>query len=610
MINLLDALLKRDNKGLLCLKALILTSGIASIVLGATVLLGWYTHNVRLIQIDPAYVPMQYNTALGFVLSGVGIITVISRHPRVAALSGIIIAAIGLLTLTQYVFACDIGLDQLLMKHYITVKTSNPGRMAPNTALCFSIIGLTLLILASIRKHRWLPILTGVAGAILLGLSLVAFTGYLMGVETAFGWGALTRMAIHTSLGFVVLSCGFLVLTWYQGAQNTSGLINTLSVPVGIGVLTVTVLLWQALQSELGNDISHDKTYLNLVLVFGALLAIAIAWAINRAFAEQVQANSARAARKALELDIIERQHAEAALKESEQRFRSIFENAAIGIAQISIEGRYLQINEAFCRIIGYSAAEVLSEDFTFQQITYSGDTEADCRMLEDLLSGKEESYSLEKRYIRKDGSVAWVHLSIFLVRDEANTPMYLISAGQDITDRKALQLEVERQAQVDYLTGLSNRRHFIEEGEAELARALRYKKPLSLMMLDIDFFKLVNDTHGHKAGDIVLQKVSLLCRETLREVDIIGRLGGEEFAILLPETMLEKALEVAERVRQLIAETEIALETGLPLHVTVSIGVATLKGKEINIDTLLHQADEALYEAKRTGRNKVCVAG
>jgi len=610
MINLLDALLKRDNKGLLCLKALILTSGIASIVLGATVLLGWYTHNVRLIQIDPAYVPMQYNTALGFVLSGIGIITVISRHPRVAGLSGIVIAAIGLLTLAQYVFACDIGLDQLLMKHYITVKTSNPGRMAPNTALCFSIIGLTLLILASIRKHRWLPILTGVAGAILLGLSLVAFTGYLMGVETAFGWGALTRMAIHTSLGFVVLSCGFLVLTWYQGAQNTSGLINTLSVPVGIGVLTITVLLWQALQSELGNDISHDKTYLNLVLVFGALLAIAIAWAINRAFAEQVQANSARAARKALELDIIERQHAEAALKESEQRFRSIFENAAIGIAQISTEGRYLQVNEAFCNIVGYTSHEILTQGITSRHLTYPDDLPADLKKLANLLETEGASYSVEKRYIRKDGNIAWVHLSVFLMRDEAKVPMYFISAGQDITERKALQLEVERQAQVDYLTGLSNRRHFIEEGEAELARALRYKKPLSLMMLDIDLFKLVNDTHGHKAGDIVLQKVSQLCEGALREVDIIGRLGGEEFAILLPETMLEKAVEVAERIRLLIAHTEIALEIGLPLHATVSIGVVTLKGKEINIDTLLHQADEALYEAKRTGRNKVCIAG
>jgi len=615
MNNLLEALLSRDHKGLFFLKALIVLSGTISLMLGTTVLIGWYTHNATLIQIDPAYVPMQYNTALGFVLSGAGLIAAVFNQSRSVLLAGMLIAAVGLLTLLQYIFALNLGLDQLFMQHYITVKTSTPGRMAPNTALCFSIIGVTLLTLGSAKEHCWLPVLTGVAGALLLGLSFVAFTGYLMGVETAFGWGALTRMAIHTSLGFIVLSCGFLVLTWYQGSLNklstldTSTLINTLSVPVGIGVLTVTVLLWQALQNQLGTNNTHDRTYLNLVLVFGSLLAIAISWAINRAFAEQVQAASAQEARKALELDIIERQHAEAALRESEQRFRTIFENAAIGIAQISVAGTYLQINDAFCKIIGYTAQEVLSLQLTPAKITHPDDLAFELRKLAALLETGGESYTMEKRYIRKDGSIAWVHLSVFLMRDQAKVPLYFISAGQDITERKALQLTIERQAQVDYLTGLSNRRHFINEGEAELARATRYKKPLSLMMLDIDFFKLVNDTYGHKTGDFVLQRLSELFKEALREIDIIGRLGGEEFAILLPETELEKAIEVAERVRQLVESAEIALEIGLPLRATISIGVATLNGSEINIDMLLHQADQALYEAKKGGRNKVCIA-
>ena len=615
MTNLLEALLSRDDKGLFFLKALIVVSGMVAFILGAMVLLGWHTHNVTLIQIDPAYVPMQYNTALGFVLSGAGLVTVVFNKSRITFFTGILIAAIGLLTLSEYIFAINIGLDQLFMQHYITVKTSTPGRMAPNTALCFSIIGLTLFSLVFVREHRWLPILTGVTGALLLGLSLVAFTGYLMGVETAFGWGALTRMAIHTSLGFIVLSCGFLVLTWFQGVVSKSSslsesrLINTLSVPVGIGVLTVTVLLWQALQNELGRNIVHDKTYLNLVLVFGTLLAIAIAWAINRAFAEQVQARLAQVARQALELDIQSRQQAEEALRESEQRFRSIFENAAIGIAQISTEGRYLQVNEAFCNIVGYSSHEILTQNITSRHLTYPDDLPADLKQLANMLETEGNSYSLEKRYIKKDGNIAWVHLSVFLMRDQAKAPMYFISAGQDITERKALQLTIERQAQVDYLTGLSNRRHFIDEGEAELARAIRYKKPLSLMMLDIDFFKLVNDTYGHKTGDFVLQRISGLFKEALREIDIIGRLGGEEFAILLPETDLDKAIEVAERVRELIESSEIALEIGLPLHATVSIGVTTLMNSEINIDMLLHQADQALYESKKTGRNKVCIA-
>jgi diguanylate cyclase (GGDEF)-like protein len=171
------------------------------------------------------------------------------------------------------------------------------------------------------------------------------------------------------------------------------------------------------------------------------------------------------------------------------------------------------------------------------------------------------------------------------------------------------VEKELQLQARVDYLTGVFNRRHFIEQGELELSRALRYGKQLSAFMLDIDYFKQVNDTHGHRAGDMVLQALSRICKEALRDVDLIGRMGGEEFAVLLPETSHEKAAEVAERLRETIAATPIVIETGLPLHITVSIGVTTLTGKDSNIDMLLNQADTALYQAKETGRNRICGA-
>ena len=201
----------------------------------------------------------------------------------------------------------------------------------------------------------------------------------------------------------------------------------------------------------------------------------------------------------------------------------------------------------------------------------------------------------------------------------EIETPMYddaerthicgLCGISTDITERKLLQDKLEQQAHQDYLTRLFNRRHFMEQGQLELSRAQRYSNLLSVFMLDIDFFKNVNDTHGHKAGDIVLQKLGDILRETLRSIDIVGRIGGEEFAVLLPETNIQKATEVAERLREITAGTDVVLENGLPLHFTISIGVAALKGKDTNIDMLLSQADKALYQAKESGRNKVCVA-
>lgn len=167
---------------------------------------------------------------------------------------------------------------------------------------------------------------------------------------------------------------------------------------------------------------------------------------------------------------------------------------------------------------------------------------------------------------------------------------------------------ELERRAYSDYLTGLANRRHFLEQAEIELTRALRYSGELSILMLDVDHFKQVNDTYGHKVGDLVLQKLSQICRSTLRNVDIIGRIGGEEFAILLPETGHEQSLEAAERLRAALAAAQIPLHSGLPLHFTASIGVATLDEQGANIDMLLNQADQALYQAKCGGRNRVCM--
>ncbi len=201
----------------------------------------------------------------------------------------------------------------------------------------------------------------------------------------------------------------------------------------------------------------------------------------------------------------------------------------------------------------------------------------------------------------------------------EVKTPIYeeedktriwgLCGISTDITELELLKEKLEQQAQQDYLTGLSNRRHFMDQGQAELSRARRYGTPLSLLMLDIDRFKNINDTHGHKAGDIVLQRLSEVMRETLRSVDIIGRMGGEEFAILLPETDLKRATEVAERLRENVAHALVAVEAATPLQFTVSIGVSGIKEKNATLDTLLNQADWALYEAKEGGRNKVCVA-
>jgi len=173
----------------------------------------------------------------------------------------------------------------------------------------------------------------------------------------------------------------------------------------------------------------------------------------------------------------------------------------------------------------------------------------------------------------------------------------------------RELKRQAELQAQTDYLTGVLNRRRFVETAENELARAMRYQRPLSLLMFDLDHFKMINDTWGHAIGDVVLQEFSRLIRDALRGADIFGRTGGEEFAAILVETEGGAAASVAQRLCATVADAVISPPGAGRIPVTVSIGLTQLKGRGISFDELLNEADQAMYKAKEAGRNRVSVS-
>ena len=169
-----------------------------------------------------------------------------------------------------------------------------------------------------------------------------------------------------------------------------------------------------------------------------------------------------------------------------------------------------------------------------------------------------------------------------------------------------AMQRDLERLATTDALTGALNRRRFLERGAEEFTRSRRYERPLSVVMLDIDHFKKVNDTHGHATGDEAIKMTVRCSKASLRACDIIGRLGGEEFAVVMPETPPVNAFTAAQRVRERIADSSLPLETGGELRLTVSIGLAWMTPTDRGVEQLLARADAALYRAKNGGRNRV----
>lgn len=193
----------------------------------------------------------------------------------------------------------------------------------------------------------------------------------------------------------------------------------------------------------------------------------------------------------------------------------------------------------------------------------------------------------------------------------EAEQRLLLEILGQHtaaLTRSHCLQLETRQLMLTDHLTGLYNQSHFLHLADQELRRARRYEHAFSLLMIDIDHFREINENYGHSIGDMVLQGVSAMLRDNLREVDILGRYGGEEFVLLLPETGLNEALGVAGRLLYTLRATPVETRAG-EVNVTVSIGISGLMDSEtVSLDRLLDRADRALYQSKKNGRNRVTV--
>ena len=303
--------------------------------------------------------------------------------------------------------------------------------------------------------------------------------------------------------------------------------------------------------------------------------------------------------------DITESRRTQAELRAAEELFRSTFENAAIGVALVAPDGRWLRVNRALCSLLGYSADELLAG--SFQDITHPADLHADLELVESVLAGRVDGYEMEKRYLRKDGTVIWALLTVSLVRADDGTPRHFVSQVQDITARKQAEAALAHQATHDDLTELWNRRRMDEELERVVTHARRYGSDAALLIVDLDGFKAINDRLGHAAGDAFLHAVGATLRTALRESDSCARLGGDEFAVLLPHSDEESARQTGERIVAGIGTLRSGPRPDDPRS-TASVGVALLRAG-LDYDAWMRAADKARYDAKGAGGARVSVA-
>jgi diguanylate cyclase len=302
---------------------------------------------------------------------------------------------------------------------------------------------------------------------------------------------------------------------------------------------------------------------------------------------------------------------AQESLRESEERFRSAFESATIGMGLVSMDGRWLRVNRSLCRIFGYPESQLLSADY--QSISHPEDLQADTEQARRLAGGELQSYQMEKRYFHQQGHVVWVNLSVSIVKDADGAPRHFVVQIEDISARKqaeeALQAMLREQALRDPLTALFNRRHLEDAVEREFARARRNGEPLAIIMVDIDRFKAINDRFGHACGDAVIRRVAQLLVGGVRRSDIACRYGGEEFLLLLPGAPGARAVELAEVICRAARDLHHDCDGRSIGPVTVSCGIGLFPDHGTSAELVMRAADRALYGAKEQGRDRVVLA-
>jgi diguanylate cyclase (GGDEF)-like protein/PAS domain S-box-containing protein len=304
---------------------------------------------------------------------------------------------------------------------------------------------------------------------------------------------------------------------------------------------------------------------------------------------------------QAAQRELTERRRAEDALRQSEQKLRSVFDSSPDAITVTDLEGRIVECNQATLELHGFASREEVIGLDAFEFITPTDRQRARENMQETLVQGHVRN--VEYTLLTKDGREFSAELSASVILDSSGNPASFVAIAKDITDRKMMEEGLVYAATHDPLTDLPNRMLFSDRLAVALTHAHRRGRGLTVMLMDLDHFKEVNDTLGHSVGDQLLQAVGLRLRGLLRESDTVARVGGDEFALVLPDVShLEDAAQIAEKIVRSVREPLVV--DGHELRVTTSVGIAIYPADGEDPDMMMRNADIAMYEAKGRGRD------
>lgn len=637
-----------NNKNKLYLERYILAFVVT--IISFSVLIGWYLHIPLLIQVHPTFAPMQFNTALCFFSIS---IAVILTNPKsnyrkyFALLFALIALIISGLTLIEYLFYLNLGIDQLFMKHYIMTETSHPGRMAPNTALCFLLSSFILILYNYFHRSNFALFLCISFLIIALLLGLLSVLGYFIGIRALHNWGNLTGMAIHTGTSFLLISLALfrLIISPYLNQS----ILENIFLPAlinGFGIFFF-LISWQLLTTYQYNRIKEDLNK-NLTLVENEV-QITLTEYTNRAknlFNQVKWLEKNHLINNFINQFMNENQNLVLLSYHNNLNQRNIYLNTDMDaidyesylkscLQTVNAQGSANLIQTAltknlFCIyqkklniIVIYHINQLIDRimiHHDFNQLGLSISSKEDNYYQKNNGAGpffinqwgltqkiKIDKHNLtiklwpNEAYIHtKSDHFLLVYLTFGLIIIFLLTLITRYTQLIYIKNKKlhAQHQQLEKMAFNDFLTGIPNRLRFENLATQSIFRAKRHQKPLAILLLDLDGFKPVNDTYGHAIGDLLLKEVAQLLTSAVRTNDTVSRIGGDEFAVTLEDANFNGAVIVAKKLISLI-EKPIIIEN-LEINISTSIGISIYPEDGDEIAKLLKKADIALYQAKK----------
>lgn len=433
-------------------------------------------------------------------------------------------------------------------------------------------------------------------GVMALSTSLVAFTLGLFGYDTL---AKLHGVTFQDSV--IILS--ILVLTQFFANSGIASVYGALKTEKPWWETWKTHYLWTFITYLLGATAAGILVKLvdlvGFVVLFGTAPVILFVYLTYRMYLKNVEMSLSQAEQAEQHAEILRAQSI--ALRESEERFRSAFNYAPIGIALVAPMGNWLKVNRALCEILGYTEEEFLNADF--QSMISPDDLGNTLIKINELLSGKIPTCQMEQRYINKKGETVWAWWSVSRASDAKSEQPNLIFQIQDITDKKLVEEKLQYDATHDGLTGLPNRKFFMSRLEAALEKSKNDEHlKVSILFIDLDRFKIINDSLGHLIGDELLICIADRLRDCVRPSDTVARLGGDEFTVLVEGNYDNKeVVRIAERVQE---KFSIPFDlSGHEVYSSASIGILHATENHLASEDMMRDADTAMYQAKRAGK-------